>query len=318
MNDIYDPILLFKNGHFNTIYTHFFRQVENLPYQREKLTPAHGFSLYLDWLKNKNKSLVILVHGLESSSQARYIQSLGGHFFRHNVDVLGINARGCARGETHEENSYYHSGLTDDLREIINHVLKTTDYESIFIVGYSMGGNVALKYLGEESVKLNSRIKKTVAISTPVDLLSSSYKLASSNGYVYTQVFLKTIREKIKNQTPSIKKLGFNVDQLINCKNLREFDNAFTAPFHGFKNGDDYYKKSSSLHYLNGINIPTLMINAKDDPFLGGSCYPDKKLINNQNLTVLYPNYGGHVGFYTPNSKNLFWNEKKILEFCLF
>lgn len=317
MTDQYNPPTFLKNGHANTIYTHFMRKIEPIVYSREKIVPDHGFSLFLDWSKGNNSKLVVLVHGLESSSHAKYIQSLGKHFNERETDVLAINARGCAKNEIHEERAVYHSGQTEDLRIIINHVLKTTDYDELFLVGFSMGGNIVLKYSGEESQNISSKISKVAVLSTPLDLLSSSHALLNKSCYFYTRDFLTTIRKKINSQKEIVKELGFDPIKLINCKNLREFDHAFTAPFFGFDSADDYYIKSSSLPKLGAIKIPALVINAKDDPFLGDTCYPLMSEIKNPLIKYIYSDYGGHVGFYSKNLENLLWSEAKILDFCL-
>jgi predicted alpha/beta-fold hydrolase len=313
----YKPSGLFKNGHFNTLFTHITRKGPGLEYTREKIINSKSFSLYLDWIKNSSKNLLILTHGLESNSYASYIKTMAGTFLNKNFDILAWNCRGCAIGETVEKNSYYHSGVSEDLRSVINHVTKTSQYKNIILIGYSMGGNITLKYLGEESDKLSSCIKGAMAISTPLDLVSSSESLAKKSNFIYTKSFLKTIHKKVKENKKDLEELDLDIKLLLKTKTLIEFDHHFTAKIHGFRSGLDYYEKSSSINKLKEIKTKTLIINALDDPFLGEKCFPTEEQISNKNIKTIYPKHGGHVGFYTSNKEKIGWLERQALNFFL-
>ncbi len=315
MNNNYKASGLFKNGHFNTVYSHFLCKAKQLSFTRERLALPEGVSLFLDWMKDDNERLVIFCHGLESSSNARYIQTMGAHFSASAYDVLAWNLRNCAEGEPFEKNAHYHSGISEDLDSVVEHVLATCQYQQIVLVGFSMGGNLMLKYLGEKGGELPCVIKRAMAVSTPVDLLSCSYVLLKMPNRVYGNNFLKTILHKIRTQRDDVAELGLDVERILQSKNLREFDDAFTAPFHGFDSEDHYYTSCSALPLLPHITIPTLILSALDDPMLTPECYPEASLIGNPLVQTVYTRHGGHVGFYTPSDEGIGWMEQQALRF---
>ncbi len=317
MIDDYVATGLFKNGHYNTLFAHYFGKVKRLPFIREPFAHPLGFTLFLDWVKAGNERLVIFSHGLESNSYARYIQTMGRSLLDSRYDVLAWNLRNCAEGEPYQKNAHYHSGISEDLDLVIEHVLATHQYQQIVLVGFSMGGNIMLKYLGEKGAKLPGEIKRAVAISTPLDLLSCSYVLLQFPHIFYGRHFLKTILHKVREQRENVEALGLDVDQLLQSKNLRDFDHLFTAKVHGFNSQDHYYTSASSKPLLHNIVIPTLLLNAFDDPILAPECYPTSEEINNPLIEVLYTKYGGHVGFNTQEKTEVKWIENKVTRFLL-
>ena len=307
----------FKSGHINTLYGHFFSGNQVLPYHREQLQHGQGFSLYLDWVQRGNRQLVVFSHGLESSSNARYIMSMGNAFLQQGYDVLAWNCRNCAKNESFENRAYYHSGISEDLSYVIDHTLATQNYETIVLVGFSMGGNIVLKYLGEQAEKLPRELKRAMAISSPVDLLSCSHTLQRFPNQIYGRNFLKTILQTMQKNPQDIKHYGLSLDDILACKNLRDFDHAFTAPVHGFLSQDDYYQKASALPVLKNIAIPTLLLNALDDPILSNACYPNASDINNSHVQLLYPKHGGHIGFNRDKRNGLDWLDQQALAYLI-
>jgi predicted alpha/beta-fold hydrolase len=229
---------------------------------------------------------------------------------KNGFDVLAWNYRGCS-GEMNNQPRFYHSGATDDLHEVVQHAIATRNYHHINLIGFSLGGNLTLKYLGEQWPELN-KISQAVAISVPLDLTSSSMELAKPKNWIYTQRFLKSLKRKIIDKR---KKMNFPLAINFNSiATLIDFDDQVTAPLHGFKNALDYYAQSSSLQYLRNIKCKTLIINAKNDPFLSPACYPEPE---NPLISVLYPDHGGHVGFTLFNSNGLYWSEIETVKFFL-
>lgn len=317
MSHTYKASGLFKNGHFNTLYGHFFDRPPPLPFKREKLLHPLGFSLYLDWVQQQSNKLIIFTHGLESSSNARYINSMGQQFLQQGYDVLAWNCRNCAKGEAFDPRAYYHSGLSEDLAYVIEHTLATQCYEQIVLVGFSMGGNIVLKYLGEQGEHLPSSIQRAMAISSPLDLLASSHALLQFPNQIYGRNFLKTILFKLKENPEDLIHYGLSMESIMQCKNLRDFDHLFTAAVHGFSSQDDYYKRASSAKFLPQIKVPSYLINAQDDPFLAQSCYPSSEEVGNTNIQTLYPQHGGHIGFNNPRNKGCSWLDQQALNFLL-
>jgi hypothetical protein len=280
-------------------------------YTRERITtPDHDF-LDLDWLKQNSKKLVIISHGLEGSTERAYIKGMARIFFSQGFDVLAWNYRGCS-GELNKTLRFYHSGATDDMELIVRHAI-ANGYEGIYLVGFSLGGNITLKYSGEQAIHSHPEVRKAVAFSVPMDLHASCRKISSPSNFIYSNRFLKSLKHKVKWKASVMKELDASGVDTI--KTLQEFDDHFTAPLHGFKNALDYYHRCSSLHFLEGIKIPTLIVNAANDPFLSPECFPTE--IRNPFVKFEIEERGGHVGFATFNKNGEYWSEHRALSFIL-
>lgn len=311
MNHYAPPLLLF-NKHIETIYPSLFRNVAGIEYLRERISTPDKDFLDLDWLKKDSRKLVILSHGLEGNSQRSYIKGMAKIFFAHGFDVLAWNYRGCS-GEMNHTLRFYHSGATEDLGHVIEYAL-AKKYDEINLIGFSLGGNLTLKYLGEMGNTLDKNVKNAVVFSVPLNLYTSCQKISERMNWVYSQRFLKSLKEKVLLKSRLIP--GIDASQLAYINSLIEFDNAYTAPLHGFKNAIDYYNQCSSIHFLNQIQRPTLIVNAKNDPFLSEDCYP-QHLKEHTFVKVHYPKRGGHVGFALFNQNGLYWSEQRALHFIL-
>lgn len=302
------PALLF-NKHLETIYPALLRSVKNVSYTRERITtPDHDF-LDLDWLKGGSKKLVIISHGLEGNSTRAYVQGMARIFFYQQYDVLAWNYRGCS-GEVNKQVRFYHSGATDDLHVVIQHAIAQR-YEQIHLIGFSLGGNLTLKYLGEQSVNLPDQIKESVVFSVPLHLHTSCMNIETSARGIYATRFLKTLKQKVADKARLMPQI--DVRPLNQINTLQDFDDAYTARLHGFANAIDYYEKCSSLYFLNDIARPTLLVNAQNDPFLSTRCYP--VLADHKYLKTEYPKRGGHVGFAQFNKNGVYWSELRALQF---
>ena len=309
----YKPPLLIRNCHLQTIYPSLFRKVKDVVYTRERIiTPDMDF-LDIDWSVVGSKNMAVISHGLEGNSERSYVLGMVKALNREGWDVAAWNFRGCS-GEPNKQPFFYHSGASYDLETVVNHILQKKQYQSIVLIGFSMGGNITLKYLGEKGDEVPQEITKSVAISVPCHLASASEVLGRWYNKIYMKRFLLSLREKIRSKMPVY---GFKINDkdYHKIKNFRDFDNRYTAPLHGFKDAEDYWEKSSSLYYLEHINVPTLMINALDDPFLSEKCYPIEIAGNHRNLFLETPKYGGHVGFVLFNSQGLYWSEKRTIQF---
>ncbi|WP_291865469.1 alpha/beta fold hydrolase [Maribacter sp.] len=308
----YNPPLLFKNGHFSTVYYGIFRSIKNVSQKRERIKLSDGDFLDLDWSYSKRTSskVVLLIHGLEGNGQRVYITGSVKEFNNQGFDACAINLRGCS-GEPNLLYRSYHSGATEDLEAVIHHILETKNYPDIYIKGFSLGGNIALKYLGKKN-NIPKEIKGAVAISVPCDLHNSLQQLLKPKNALYAARFKKHLIEKLEAK----QKLFPNkiLDEDINTiHTLLDFDDVYTSKAHGFANALDYYKKSSCLQFLPNITIPTLLVNAKNDSFLGEECFPIEIAKNHDYLHLEVPTYGGHVGFY--GKKNITYTEKRAASF---
>ncbi len=306
--------IFFKNKHVNTLYRHFAYKTK-IRYIRERIQTSDADFLDLDKsLQNSNK-LIVAVHGLEGSAGSNYIQSLVHKANSNNYDVIAINLRGCS-GEPNHKLESYHSGKTEDLRDVVQYINNHYSYKEINIVGYSLGGNLTLKYMGEFAEKLPKNITSSVAVSTPCDLKSSALKLSKGINKIYELDFLISLRKKSKKKFLQFPDHHLDEKKILKSKTFKDFDNYFTAAANGFKNADDYWKKSSCKQFLPFINKPSLLISALDDPFLGKSCYPFKESEYHKYFHFLPVKHGGHVGFCESfNMKKNTWLNNTILDF---
>lgn len=310
-SSIYNPPLLFKNGHFSTLYAALLRKVPAVEQQRERITLSDGDFLDIDWsyTAQKSDSVIIVLHGLEGNAQRPYMLGTTKVFLEHEYDVACVNLRGCS-GTPNNLYSSYHSGISNDLHEVVEYILQHKRYKQLFLKGFSLGGNVVLKYLGEYSVP--KEVKAAVAVSTPCNLYDSMLELHKPNNWIYTQNFRKHLKNKLFKKQQQFPK-NISISKIKSIKTLKDFDDVYTAPANGFKDAIDYYTKCSSLQFLPAIKTPTLIINAKNDSFLPQSCYPIKEAKENKFLWLDMPTYGGHVGFI--QTKNCYFNEKRALAF---
>lgn len=210
-------------------------------------------------------------------------------------DCLAWNFRGCG-GEPNRTPRLYHSGSSDDLRVVVRHALGSGRHRQLAVVGFSLGGNVTLKFLGEEGAAIDPRIRCGAGVSVPCHLSSSCRVLARPVNRIYMRHFLRSLNAKAKAKARRFPGL-LNTNRLNRNRTFHEFDDQITAPLHGFADAEDYYATSSSLEFLRSIAVPTLMLNALDDPFLSPRCYPRGAAEANPALTLETPRYGGHVGF---------------------
>ncbi len=311
------PPYLF-NGHMQTIFPHFFRPKRDLHRFEDRIDTADGDFLDLDWyfprdVYEAGRPLVIISHGLEGSSRRGYVLAMVNTLKKAGYDVLAWNYRGCS-GRANRKIYSYHSGKTEDLEHVIEYALDYRHYKDISLVGFSLGGNITLKYLGEQTNKVPPEINHGVAISAPVDLRSSAEELALPQNRIYLKRFLEGLYGKILEKNEMFPGQLRIVD-IKNIKDFKDFDDLYTAPLNGFADAYDYWKQCSSLHKLANIEIPTLLLNAVNDSFLGAGCYPCEQAKNSEYLYLEMPETGGHTGFYYPDDRGIYWSEKRVLSF---
>jgi len=308
----YSPPALLFNQHLETIFPALVRKVKGIAYRRERIfTPDEDF-LDLDWLEQNSDQLVIISHGLEGNTQRAYIKGMARAFFNENFDVLTWNFRGCSE-ELNWQLRFYHSGATDDLDLVVKHAASTNRYKAIYLIGFSLGGNLTLKYLGEQGNKLNPLVQKGVTFSVPLDLHASCKVISQYT--LYSRRFVRSLKKKVIEKSKlrpelSIKGIG-------KIKTLLEFDDAYTAPLHHFHGAVDYYDKCSSIHFIEGIDVPTLIVNAENDPFLEHAINQNPVLHRNPHVQFETTTHGGHVGFTLFNQNGLYWSELRALNFIL-
>jgi predicted alpha/beta-fold hydrolase len=308
----YKPPYFFRQGHISTLYSGIVRQVEGVEQKRERIILKDGDFMDLDWSFSKEKTdkLIIILHGLEGNAQRHYTLGVAKLFNSNNTDAVCMNFRGCS-GEENNAFRSYHSGVSEDLEAVIDYIIEHKKYNAIYLNGFSLGGNVILKYLGERNT-LPKAIKAAIAVSVPVWLKGAMVELHTFKNTIYSNKFRKDLIEKLKRKKQYYPSKILDSD-IKRIKDLKTFDDVYTSKAHGFVDAYDYYEKCSSLQFLSNISIPTLIINALNDSFLSPECFPIKEAKENPNLYLEMPKYGGHVGFYDKGNK--YYNEHRTLEF---
>lgn len=303
---------LFKSGHFSTIYSAKLRAIPLLEQQRERMVLPDNDFIDLDWTFTTTsvQKVALLLHGLEGNAQRVYIKAQAKWLIKEGWDVCAVNLRGCSE-EVNHSFSCYNAGKSEDLAAVIEYILQKDRYNEMALIGFSLGGNLLLKYLGERSF-VPSEIKKAIAVSTPLNLKGSLEALNQFHNKIYSTSFLLDLRKKYKlkmNQFPD----KLSVTDLKKINSLYDFDTLYTAPANGFADAEEYYEKSSSLQFIPAINIPVLILNAQNDSFLSSDCYPYELAENSKNIYLETPKHGGHVGFHLTNK--LYYSEHRTLQF---
>lgn len=309
MFEDYQAPLLYRNPHLAAIVPNRLRKVKLSAAERITINTPDDDFLDIELISENNKRAAILVHGLEGSSQSTYIKGMAQRLLSDNYDAICLNMRGCS-GRPNRQFSSYHSGKTDDLDTVVQHF--ASNYESIVLIGFSLGGNMVLKYAGENGENLNPMVKSVIGISVPLDLAGSCDTLSLSHNWIYLNRFLTQLKAKAKQKAKDFPTFGLDPNKLDHIKDFRDFDDLYTAPAHGYNDAADYYQKCSAMQFLKEIEIPALIINAQDDTFLSESCYPTDSELN-KNITYLCPKYGGHVGFAQDFLMlKSFWSENTV------
>ena len=257
---------------------------------------------------------VILVHGLEGSVDSQYVNGTGSKAWAAGMNVVRMNMRNCGGTETLTP-TLYHSGLSADLGAVAEELIREDRLQSIAIVGFSMGGNLALKLAGEWSDRAPKQVKAFAAVSPAMDLAASADALHSWQNWLYEQKFLRGLRRRFRRKAMLFPN-RYDLEHLKRFPSIREFDDKITARYEGFTGADDYYSRSSASRVVENIRVPTLVINAKDDPFIRLRPETRTKLVNNPAIHFVETAHGGHCAFLAdPDGYDGRWAERAVIEF---
>lgn len=314
-----------RNGHLQSLWPVLLRPKARLPYLRQRLETADGDFIDLDLLPAVGtpeslctaappleRRAVILSHGLEGNSQRAYMRGMASIFQQQGWDVIARNMRGCS-GEPNRTRRMTHMGDTDDLHTTVLYACQQ-GYTCLVLIGFSMGGNQSLNYICESPARMPTAVRACVAVSVPCDLVSAQDVLALPSRRIYMEYFLRTLRKKMRFKAQQFADFP-DTSSVDTMRTFAEFDGHFTAPVHGFSSALDYWSRASSAQRLHNVRIPTLLINAADDPFMTPSCFPYAQARANPHLYLEVPPHGGHVGFVTLHNHNVYWTEQRAVAF---
>ncbi len=293
----YRAPLWLPGGNLQTLYAALFARRPQVKYRRERWDTPDGDFIDLDWTvapAGESAPLIALFHGLEGNSGSHYARALMHAAVHRGWQGVVVHFRGCS-GELNRLPRAYHSGDSVEIDWILRRLRQRETVAPLYAAGVSLGGNALLKWLGEQGPAACTVVTRAVAISAPVDLTAAGAALERGFNMVYTKNFLVTMKRK------SLRKLQmhpglFDGKRVLAARTLREFDDLVTAPLHGFRDVDDYWLRASSKPYLARIAVPTLLLNARNDPFLPAAALPRQDEIS-EHVAVLFPDEGGHVGY---------------------
>ena len=298
--------------HLQTLWPNVFRPCPRVQLSRERLELADGDFLDLDWNAiPPGNSLTLILHGLEGSSDSCYARGLMRALARRGMAAVLMHFRGCS-GMPNRLPRRYHAGETGDLAHVVDVLGQRFPGVALFCVGYSLGGNVLLKWLGETGAA--APLRAAVAVSVPFELATCADRLQHGFSRIYQFALLRRLKQAARDKADLIHDL-VSLPRVLGSRDMRQFDEVCTAPLHGFANAGSYYAQSSSRQYIKHIRIPTLILQARDDPFMWPDAIPSAAELSEQVVLEL-SEMGGHVGFVTgPPWKPVYWLEHRIPEF---
>lgn len=316
------PVWL-SGGHAQTVYAALFAPRLRVDYERELWDTPDDDRIALDWARPPgirtagdnptSAPLVALFHGLEGSSRSPYAQALMAEVLRRGWRGVVVHFRGCG-GEPNRLPRAYHSGDTAEADWILRRLRTTQAGIQLYAAGVSLGGNVLLKWLGEQAQNACGVVERAAAISAPVDLMAAGDALGRGFSLLYARHFLRTMKQKSLEKLTRFPGL-YDARQVNDARTLRAFDDVVTAPLHGFRGVEDYWTRASSKPWLRHIAVPTLMVNARNDPFMPNQALPAPDEVGAA-VVLEQPHSGGHVGFVSgPFPGHLLWLPHRILDF---
>ena len=306
----YPAPLWLPSGHLQTIYPALAIGKPEVAYRRERFDAADGDFVDVDFVDGQpGQPFVVLFHGLEGSSGSHYARALMAALAARGWSGAVPHFRGCS-GEANRAPRFYHSGDAGEIDWIVRR-LRARAMGRFYAAGVSLGGNALLRWLGE-SQRQAGIVDAACAVSAPLDLARGGESLSSGVNMLYTRMFLRSLKPKSLAKLEQYPGL-FDRERLLAARNLYEFDNVVTAPLHGYRDTDDYWDRASAKHVLGDITVPTLVLNARNDPFLPGIHLPKRA---SRSVTLEYPEHGGHVGFAVGALPGrLDWLPRRLLHF---
>ncbi|MFN2516394.1 MAG: YheT family hydrolase [Pyrinomonadaceae bacterium] len=326
----FKPHRLFQNGHAQTIAAYVWPRSFRFSAERDE---ARFFKVATDvkvlahcrWQANPAEHPTIVVwHGIEGSTSSNYMLAIAEKGFQAGFNIIRVNIRNCG-GTEHLTPTLYHGGLSEDLGVVVKELIEVDRLSNLFLVGFSLGGNLVLKLAGEYADDPPKEILGVCAVSPSVDLSASSELITKRSNWIYQRDFVRRLKKRIRTKHQLYPGL-YDISGLRSVRTLKNFDDRFTASTHGFADANDYYYRSSSIRVSDKIRVPTLIIHGQDDPFIPFAPLCSPSIADNPYILLLAPKQGGHVAFITHRPRgsanshlpdaDRFWAENRIIEFC--
>lgn len=305
---------LLRFPHLSTILPALMGRTDDSELVRDSISLTDGERITVDWLRSGSENLLIVLPGLEGHSRRIYMTSTAQRLKSAGWDVLLLNHRGTEAGSLTIPRTY-HGGAIEDLQDVVDYVCKEhAGYIKLALCGFSLGGNITLNYLGNPDITRPTHLVAGVGVSVPCDFTGAAQAINRGVPHlIYGLRFLRELKSRVR-QHRSIYEQRIDCEPALNSTTLFEFDDQFTAPLNGFGDADNYYRSVSCLQYISNIEVPTLLINARNDPLLSDSCYPFEQVDQNSCVQFEAPNHGGHVGFSHNFSFSEFYYVDRIFE----
>jgi predicted alpha/beta-fold hydrolase len=322
----FTPHRVWRSGHAQTI-------IGYLTPRRSRLRRLHAddetrlFQVEADvqmlahcrWQESRTEHpTLVLLHGLEGSSESVYMLGTADKAFQNGFNTVRVNMRNCG-GTEHLTPTLYHSGLSSDMLAITRELIAQDCLQHIYLCGFSMGGNIVLKFAGEMGADTPAELQAVCAVSPSLDLRACALAIEHPSNRIYQRRFVRSLHRRLR-QKAALFPNRYDTGDLARVRTVREFDEAYTAPHAGFRDADDYYAQSSALPLLANTRRPVLIVHAQDDPFVPFESFKHPNVSDNPNVVLLAPSGGGHVGFVAArdphNPEDRFWAENRVVEFC--
>jgi predicted alpha/beta-fold hydrolase len=318
----FKPHRLFKNGHAQTLAGYAWPRRFRLksPADQERLfevAPGIKVLAHCRWQATPSEhATLVLWHGIEGSTSSIYMLGTADKAFRAGFNVVRVNVRNCG-GTEHLTPTLYHGGLSGDLRAVVNQLIEHDRLPQLFVIGFSLGGNMALKFAAECGEDPPRELLAVCAVSPAVDLAASMDLLIQRSNWIYHRNILGGMRKRIRTKKRLFPEL-YDLSEIGSVRTIRDFDNQFTAPAYGFADADDYYQRESSIPLIDRIRIPTLIIHAEDDPFIPFAPLRHPSVVENPYILLIATKWGGHVAFVAErkDGEDRFWAENRVVQFC--
>ena len=312
VSSAYRPPIPFRQTDVNTIYAGTLRRELGVSWTRERFELSDGDFVDLDWLpRPESHRLAVLTHGLEGHARRPYMAGMAKAYHDAGFAVCAMNFRGCS-GEPNRHLRSYHIGETGDLREVVAHALAQTGAQEAFLTGYSLGGNVVVKYLAEDPDAVPGAVRGAAVFSVPLFVADCNPIMNHARNWAYRWAFIVNLNRKAKRKARDFPEAG----PYRRARKFDQFDEWYTAPWHGFESARHYWEANSSGPLLDRLRHPVLCVNADDDSFLHPSCYPREVAAKSDRFFLEIPDYGGHCGFVERNPDGRYYSDRRATEFA--